>query len=166
MVKQPRDLGQVQADDLRVKKQHGLVWMALAMSVKTRLWLGDNVSASRDMALIQWLLARVRRGAARRPLLGCTDGLSAYIDRLALLAHRCRALARHTLTLHEGMYLVGTVYNFCTPHESLHHTQQTTPAMAAGISDHCWTMHELLLVGIGRAKSEVCSSSGQFAGGI
>jgi hypothetical protein len=42
------------------------------------------------------------------------------------------------------MFVVGTVYNFCTPHESLSHTQQTTPAMAAGITDHCWTMHELL----------------------
>jgi len=63
---------------------------------------------------------------------------------LAPLARRCRALARHTLTLHEGMFLVGTVYNFCTPHTSLSHTQQTTPAMAAGITDHCWTMHELL----------------------
>jgi transposase-like protein len=65
-------------------------------------------------------------------------------ERLAPLARRCRALARHTLTLHEGMFLVGTVSNFCTPHASLSQTQQTTPAMAAGITDHCWTMHELL----------------------
>src|SRR5206468_3629977 len=64
------------------------------------------------------------------------DGVinTAYIERLnatfraclAPLARRCRALARHTLTLHEGMFLVGTVYNFCTPHTSLSHTQQTT----------------------------------------
>jgi hypothetical protein len=77
---------------------------------------------------------------------------TAYIERLnatfrehlAPLARRCRALASHTLTLHEGMFLVGTVYNFCTPHESLSHVQKTTPAMAAGITDHCWTIHELL----------------------
>jgi hypothetical protein len=37
------------------------------------------------------------------------------------------------------MFLVGTVYNFCTPHASLHPVQKTTPAMAAGITDHCWT---------------------------
>jgi hypothetical protein len=67
-----------------------------------------------------------------------------FRERLAPLARRCRALARHALTLHEGMFVVGTVYNFCTPHESLSHTQQTTPARAAGITDHCWTMHELL----------------------
>src|SRR2546427_21792 len=67
-----------------------------------------------------------------------------FRERLAPLARRCRALARQTLTLHEGMFVVGTVYNFCTPHESLHAGQKTTPAMAAGITDHCWTMQELL----------------------
>src|SRR5436305_5393586 len=34
LVEQPRDLGQVQADEIRVKKQGGIVWMALAMMVK------------------------------------------------------------------------------------------------------------------------------------
>ena len=63
---------------------------------------------------------------------------------LAPLARRCRALARPTLTLPEGMCLVGTVSNFGTPHTSLSHTQQPTPAMAAGITDHGWTMHALL----------------------
>ena len=67
-----------------------------------------------------------------------------FRERLAPLARRCRALARQTLTRHEGMFVVGTVSNFCTPHESLHAVQQTTPAMAAGITDHCWTMQELL----------------------
>jgi hypothetical protein len=67
-----------------------------------------------------------------------------FRERLAPLARRCRALARHTLTLHEGLFLVGTVYNFGTPHESLNAVQKTTPAMAAGITDHCWTMQELL----------------------
>jgi hypothetical protein len=67
-----------------------------------------------------------------------------FRERLAPLGHRCRALASYTLTLHEGMFLVGTVYNFCTPHKSLHHAQQMTPAIAAGLTDHCWTMHELL----------------------
>src|SRR5437867_2730946 len=35
-----------------------------------------------------------------------------FRERLAPLARRCRALARHTRTLHEGMFVVGTVYNF------------------------------------------------------
>src|SRR5438445_9087012 len=67
-----------------------------------------------------------------------------FRERLAPLARRCRALARDTLPLHEGRVVVGTVYNLCTPHASLSHTHKTTPAMAAGITDHGWTMHELL----------------------
>src|SRR5688572_12763884 len=227
LVERPRDLGQVQADELRVKKQGGIVWMALAMMVQTRLWLGGEVSEQRDLPLIRRLIERVRRCAAHRPLLVCTDGLVAYIrairetfrdpvhtgkggrprlrpwrnillaqvvkryerrrvvaterrivdgtpaqvetlrrrsqgdgvintayierlnatfrERLAPLARRCRALARHTLTLRHGMYLIGTVYNFCTPHESLCVAGgKQTPAMAAGITDHCWSVRELL----------------------
>ena len=227
LVEQPRDLGHVQADEIRVKKQGGIVWMALAMMVKTRLWLGGEVSEQRDMSLIRRLIERVRRCAAHRPLLICTDGLvssiravretfrdpvhtgtggrprlrpwrnvliaqvlkryerrrvveterriidgtparvetlrrrsqgegvinTAYIERLnatfrerlASLTRRGRALARRTLTLQHGMYLIGTVYHFCTPHASLTPTRGgTTPAMAAGITDHCWTVQELL----------------------
>jgi hypothetical protein len=68
-----------------------------------------------------------------------------FRERLASLTRRGRALARRTLTLQHGMYLIGTVYNFCTPHASLAHVSgKTTPAMAAGITDHCWTVQELL----------------------
>ena len=79
LVEQPRDLGQVQADEIRVKKQGGIVWMALAMMVRTRLWLAGEVSEQRDMTLIRRLIERVRRCAAHRPLLVCTDGLVSYI---------------------------------------------------------------------------------------
>ncbi|MGE3537814.1 MAG: hypothetical protein AB7N91_10325 [Candidatus Tectimicrobiota bacterium] len=227
MVEQPRALGQVQADEIRVKTQGRVVWMALAMMVKTRLWLGGEVSEQRDMALIRRLIERVKRCAAHGPLLVCTDGLvssirairetfrepvhtgqggrprlrpwrhlciaqvvkryerrrvveterrivdgtparvetlrrrsqgdgvinTAYIERLnatfrarlASLTRRGRALARRTVTLQHGMYLIGTVYNFCTPHTSLAHARgRTTPAMAAGITDHCWSVYELL----------------------
>jgi len=79
LVERPRDLGQVQADELRVKKQGGIVWIALAMMVKTRLWLGGEVSEQRDMPLIRRLIERVRHCAAHRPLLVCTDGLGSSI---------------------------------------------------------------------------------------
>ena len=79
LVEQPRDLGQVQADEIRVKKHGGMVWMALAMMISTRLWLAGEVSEHRDMPLIRRLIERVRRCAASRPLLCCTDGLSAYV---------------------------------------------------------------------------------------
>jgi hypothetical protein len=72
----------VQAEELRVKKQGGIVWMALAMMITTRLWLGGEVSEQRDMPLIQRLSERVRRCAARRPLLICTEGLATYLRAL------------------------------------------------------------------------------------
>jgi transposase-like protein/IS1 family transposase len=227
LVEQPRDLGQVQADELRVKTQGGLVWMALAMMVRTRLWLAGEVSTHRDLPLIRRLIERVRQCAVHRPLLFCTDGFVAYVrairetfrdpertgahgrprlrpwrnvciaqvvkryaqrrvvdverrviagtprrvetlrrrshgagvintayierlnatfrERLAALTRRSRALARRTLTLQHGMYLIGTVYNFCTPHASMDGAgRATTPAMAAGITHHCWTVRELL----------------------
>lgn len=78
-VEQPRALGQVQADAIRIKKQGGVVWMALAMMVSTRLWLAGEVRAQRDMTLIRRLIERVRACALRRPMLCCTDGLCAYI---------------------------------------------------------------------------------------
>jgi hypothetical protein len=70
-VEQPRALGQVQADELRVKTQDGIVWMALAMMVKTRLWLGGEVSEQPHIPLIRRLIERVRRCATHRPLLCC-----------------------------------------------------------------------------------------------
>jgi len=191
LIEHPRDLGQVQADERRVKKQSGIVWLALAMMVQTRLWLGGEVREQRDLPLLRRLSEGVRRCAAHRPLLCCTDGLVSYIrairetfrdpvqtgqggrpplrpwrplfsaqvvkryerrrggatdrrivdgtparvatlrcrshgdggiktadrerlhatfrERLAPLARRCRALARHPLMLHEGMCVVGTV---------------------------------------------------------
>jgi len=49
------------------------------------------------------------------------------------------------------MWLVGTAYNFCWPHESLRlpalggrKWQVRTPAMAAGLTDHVWTLEEML----------------------
>jgi transposase-like protein len=74
-----RDLGQVQADEIRVKKQGGMVWMALAIVVKTRLWRAGEVSEQRDMTRIRRLIERGRRGALHRPLLFCPDGLCSYV---------------------------------------------------------------------------------------
>ena len=79
LVEQSHDLGHVQADEIRVKMQGGMVWMALAMMVRTRLWLAGEVSAPRAMPLIRRLIVRGRRCAAPRPLLFCTDGLCSSI---------------------------------------------------------------------------------------
>jgi transposase-like protein len=60
LVAPPRALGQVQADALRIKKQGGLVWMAMAMMGQTRLWLGGEGRALRTAPAP----AAHRRGAA------------------------------------------------------------------------------------------------------
>jgi hypothetical protein len=78
-VEPPRDWGQGPADARRGKQQGGLVGLALAMTVKTRLWRGGARRAPRDLPLIRRLLARVKRCAARRPLLVCMAGLGAYV---------------------------------------------------------------------------------------
>jgi len=231
----PLDLGQVQADELRVKTQAGVFWMALALAVPTRLWLGGLVSATRDSRMALALALQVRACALCRPLLICFDGFSAYLtafrqafrsplasggrgrprlvpwpdialgqvvkqyarrqvvgierriaqggaalvahllhlsqgggvlntayaerlnatfrERLAVLVRRSRALARTPQTLEAGMYLLGCVYNFCRWHESLRlplyvgrhrHWVKRTPAMAAGLTDHCWSVQDLL----------------------
>lgn len=86
---------------------------------------------------------------------------TAYIERLnATFRHRLvplvrkgRCLARKDRTLHAGRYLVGTVYNFCRGHDSLRlpvpgpgrrRWEERTPAMAAGLTDHRWSVGQLL----------------------
>ena len=80
-------------------------------------------------------------------------------QRLAVLTRRSRQAADHLLTLHSGMYLIGTVYNFCWPHHSLRQRNPAqagvdrrtgpkwlvqTPAMASGLTDHVWSLEESL----------------------
>jgi hypothetical protein len=229
------DVQHVQADELWVKQVGGKVWMALALAVPTRLWLGGVISRHRDLDLITRLVQRVRASALTPALLVCVDGLAtyvtaflkvfrqpirtgrrgrprpvlpdgfqfaqvvkhaakrhvvgvtrrvlhgtqagiealltatatgtvintAYIERLnatfrahlAPLTRRGRAIARTETALTAGMWLVGTAYNFCWPHDSLRqpapdHASRTwllrTPAMAAGLTDHPWALDDLL----------------------
>lgn len=73
------DLQHLQADEIKVKTQTGTFWMALAVMVSTRLWLGGVVSPKRDLDLIQSLADKVRAIALCRPLLLAVDGLSSYV---------------------------------------------------------------------------------------
>ena len=68
-------------------------------------------------------------------------------ERLATLTRKCRHAARRLEALHTGMYLLGCTYNFCWPHQELGKQragQACTPAMAAGLTDHVWSLLELL----------------------
>jgi transposase-like protein len=74
------DLEQVQADEIRVTTQKGTIWMALAIWVPTRLWMGGVISPKRDLDLIQALADKVRKMALCRPLLLAVDGLASYVS--------------------------------------------------------------------------------------
>lgn len=69
-----------------------------------------------------------------------------FRQRLTWLTRRTRTLAHRADTLVHGMYLLGSVYNFCTYHAmlSLPGCAPRTPAMAAGLTDHGWSLLELL----------------------
>lgn len=79
-----QDLQQVQADEIKVKTQKGTYWMALAVAVSTRLWLGGVLSHKRDLELIQLLMDKVRVIALCRPLLLAVDGLVSYVTAFRL----------------------------------------------------------------------------------
>lgn len=74
------DLQQAQADEIKVKKANGYFWMALAIMVPTRLWLGGVVSPQRDLDLIQALTDKIKGMALCRPLLLAVDGLASYVS--------------------------------------------------------------------------------------
>ena len=77
-----------------------------------------------------------------------------FRERLASLTRRCRHAARKVSRLEAGMWLVGCTYNFCWPHHELSrraaraqdHRGEVllTPAMASGLTDHVWSVRELL----------------------
>lgn len=73
---------------------------------------------------------------------------TAYVERLnatfrarmPALVRRTRSLAKTTERIVTDLFWTGSVYNFCTTHSSL----EATPAMAAGLTDHVWSVEELL----------------------
>src|SRR5260221_10371048 len=70
-------------------------------------------------------------------------------ERLASLTRKCRHAAHRIAALSTGMYLIGCTYNWCFPHHELsnskHFGHPCTPAMASGLTDHVWTIQELVL---------------------
>ena len=104
--------------------------------------------------------------AAIRAVLAVTgtgSGINtAYIERLnatfrgklAPLARRGRAALHRVEQLNRAMWLMGGLYNFCWEHAALRQVavvngrlleQGRTPAQAAGLTDHRWTVTEFLL---------------------
>ena len=77
VIQQPRDLEHVQADEIWVKVQGHVVWLAMALMVHTLLWLGGALRPQRAERLIMRLIQRVQKSALARPLLFCVDGYRA-----------------------------------------------------------------------------------------
>jgi transposase-like protein len=237
------ELEVVQADELWVKAIGQRLWVALALAVPSRLWLGGCFSVHRDGVLIGQLVAQVRAAARSLAVVVCVDGLASYVTafthafrvavrpgrggrprlvpapgfalgqvikqrvakrvvavtrravvgalpelvaalvaagcgtdlntayierlnatfraRIAPLVRRGRRLVRTDATLHAWLYLVGTTYNFCQPHRSLRvrlpdagplRWSPRTPAMAAGLTDHVWSVEEVLRFTVPRPR--------------
>jgi hypothetical protein len=87
-------------------------------------------------------------GACLERSRGGTQINTAYIERLngtmrerlASLTRKCRHAHWHLSAFQWGMYLIGCTYNFCWKHHQL----EQTPAMAAGLTDHAWSLSEVL----------------------
>lgn len=83
------ELGQVQGDELRVKIQGGVVWMATAMSVFSRLFIWGEIAPRRDKHLVRRLFARVAQAArsTAEPVLVAVDGFAAYPNAIVGALH-------------------------------------------------------------------------------
>jgi transposase-like protein len=72
------DLGQVQVDELRLKLQGLVLWVAMAIAVGSRLWLGVVCTPKRDTHLAQQIMTWVYNWAKQLPLVISFDGWNAY----------------------------------------------------------------------------------------
>src|SRR5215210_1141948 len=109
------ELGQVQADELRVRVVGGVMWLAGAVAVESRLWLGGVVSLSRDRDLIRTLLCRVRACGLVGAVLLCTDGLASYPKAAIHLFReplRTGRVGRPRLILPEGVMIAQVIKRY------------------------------------------------------
>jgi transposase-like protein len=79
LVETQRAHGQIQADELHIKTHGGVVWVACAMAVASRLWLGGVTRYERDHTLAVEILALVRRCVQPDTFWLCVDGWSPYV---------------------------------------------------------------------------------------
>jgi hypothetical protein len=69
-------------------------------------------------------------------------------ERLATLTRKCRHAAHRLEALSTGMDLIGCTYNLCFPHHELSQSKHVgspcTPARASGLTNHVWSVWEVL----------------------
>lgn len=73
-------LAQVQTDEVWVKLQRQVAWVATALCVFPRLFIWGAVSLQRDKHLVLQVMSKVRQASGRviQPVLFCVDGFAAY----------------------------------------------------------------------------------------
>jgi hypothetical protein len=73
-----------------------------------------------------------------------TNGTVRHLD--ARCSRKTYRFSKCTQNHQRQLALSLTYYHLCLPHKTLtkYHGQATTPFMAAGLTDHVWTMRELL----------------------
>ena len=76
--KHKQELGQIQADEIKAKLQGMSLWLAMAIQVNTRLWLGAAISSKRDNKLLENLFIRIKKMALCRPMAFAVDGFKGY----------------------------------------------------------------------------------------
>lgn len=76
---QQLELGQVQADELWLRSQRGILWLATAMSVSSRLLIWGKLASGRTEELVGAVVQQVHRAARlQSPILWATDGFGAW----------------------------------------------------------------------------------------
>jgi len=109
------DLQHVQADEIWVKMVGRRVWMAMAIAVPCRLWLGGVISPRRDRVLITTLVQMVRSCGSSSAILVCVDGLVSYVTaflRVFRTPVRTGRKGRPRLVLEKGLLLGQVVKQY------------------------------------------------------
>jgi transposase-like protein len=129
------DLQHVQADELWVKLVGRRAWLAMAVAVPSRLWLGGALSFQRDKGLITALVQQVRACAASLAILVCVDGLAAYVTaclRVFRAPVRTGRRGRPPLVVEPGL-LIGQVVKRYARHHVISTSQRVVRGTAAAI---------------------------------
>jgi hypothetical protein len=94
--------------------QKAVVWLAMALQVSTRLWLGATLSTHRDA-----LMQRVRAGALCRPMLFCVDGFRAYLGAIQTVFREpvpTHPVGRLQLRPWDGIHIAQVVKEYAQGH--------------------------------------------------
>src|SRR5262245_2257631 len=104
------DAQHVQADELYVKMVGRRLWLALALAVPTRLWLGGVLSRHRDRRLITSLVVVVRSCLKSLAVLVCVDGLASYVRAfVTAFRHKIQGARGRPRLVAEAGLLIGQV---------------------------------------------------------